>query len=124
MPQIIQSLFAVSTVFAALYAALTGWRFALRLRGERAARRTGLMLNVLRRGLPPVIAGGVIAAGGVALDRAGAGGLGAFIAGGGLAYALHRGLAEMRQDTGMLIALRVGVGLGLTFAYLWVSGQV
>ena len=124
MTQTPETLTAAVAGFALLYAALTGWRFALRLRSERAGRRKGVALNALRRGLPAVLAGALILGAGVVLARPGAGWLAALVIGGGLAYALHRGLAEMRQDTHMLILLRLGASLGLTFAFLWIGGLV
>lgn len=122
MPDTVRTLIAVLAVFCLLYAALTGWRFGLRVRSERAARRKGLLLNLARRALPPVVAGVLILGAGSVLARPGIGALAALIIGGGLAFGLHRGLAEMQQDTGMLILLRLGASLGLTLGWLWLNG--
>ena len=122
MPDTVRTLIAVLAVFCLLYAALTGWRFGLRVRSERAARRNGLLLNLARRALPPVVAGVLILGAGSVLALPGVGALAALIIGGGLAYGLHRGLAEMQQDTRMLILLRLGAGLGLTLGWLWLNG--
>jgi hypothetical protein len=122
MPDTVRTLIAVLAVFCLLYAALTGWRFGLRVRSERAARRKGLLLNLARRALPPVVAGVLILGAGSVLARPGIGALAALIIGGGLAFGLHRGLAEMQQDTEMLILLRLGASLGLTLGWLWLNG--
>lgn len=122
MPDTVRTLIAVLAVFCLLYAALTGWRFGLRVRSERAARRKGLLLNLARRALPPVVAGVLILGAGSVLALPGIGALAALIIGGGLAFGLHRGLAEMQQDTGMLILLRLGASLGLTLGWLWLNG--
>ena len=122
MPDTVRTLIAVLAVFCLLYAALTGWRFGLRVRSERAARRKGLLLNLARRALPPVVAGMLILGAGSVLALPGIGALAALIIGGGLAFGLHRGLAEMQQDTGMLILLRLGASLGLTLGWLWLNG--
>jgi hypothetical protein len=122
MPDTVRTLIAVLAVFTLLYAALTGWRFGLRVRSERAARRKGLLLNLARRALPPVVAGVLILGAGSVLALPGIGALAALIIGGGLAFGLHRGLAEMQQDTGMLILLRLGASLGLTLGWLWLNG--
>lgn len=119
----IETLIEPVALFALLYAALTGWRFALRVRTERAARRKGLVLNIIRRAGPPVFAGLLILIAGAAFDLFGYAWPAGLLIGAALAYALHRGLHEMRQDTGMLIGLRLGASLGLTLAYLWVSGS-
>lgn len=122
MPDTVRTLIAVLAVFCLLYAALTGWRFGLRVRSERAARRKGLLLNLARRALPPVVAGVLILGAGSVLALPGIGALAALTIGGGLTFGLHRGLAEMQQDTGMLILLRLGAGLGLTLGWLWLNG--
>lgn len=122
MPDTVRTLIAVLAVFCLLYAALTGWRFGLRVRSERAARRKGLLLNLARRALPPVVAGVLILGAGSVLALPGIGALAALIIGGGLAFGLHRGLAEMQQDTRMLILLRLGASLGLTLGWLWLNG--
>lgn len=110
-------------VFALLYATLTGWRFALRMRTERPARRKGVALNLTRRAAPPVVTGLMVLLVGAALDLIGRNWPAALLIGAGLAYGLHRGLQEMRQDTSLLIGLRLGASVGLTLAYLWVSGS-
>ncbi|MCR9067527.1 MAG: hypothetical protein NXH79_01675 [Rhodobacteraceae bacterium] len=122
MPDTVRTLIAVLAVFCLLYAALTGWRFGLRVRSERAARRKGLLLNLARRALPPVVAGVLILGAGSVLALPGIGALAALIIGGGLAFGLHRGLAEMQQDTRILILLRLGASLGLTLGWLWLNG--
>jgi len=108
-------------VFFLLYAALTGWRWGLRLRSERPARRKGLALNVIRRAGPPALGGVLLLVLGSAMGLAHTGWMAALMIGGALAFGLHRGLAEMRQDTGMLIGLRLGASLGLTLAWLWLG---
>lgn len=109
-------------LFLMLYAALSAWRFAVRLRSERSKRRKGIVLNLLRRAVPPVTAGALVWGIGLSLARPEIAGIAGVLVFGGLSYGLHRGLAEMRQDTTMLIALRLGASLGLTLATVWVQG--
>jgi hypothetical protein len=111
-------------MFAMLYAALTGWRFAMRVRSERAKRRKGVLLNVLRRAAPPVVAGLLVLVVGGVLGVPGIGWFASLLIAGGLGYGLHLGLAEMRQDSSMLMGLRLAASLGLTLAVVWQAGLV
>jgi hypothetical protein len=111
-------------LFLMLYAALTGWRFGLRLRSERAKRRAGLLLNLARRAGPPVVGGALAWAVGLAIARPEVAGVAGLLVFGGAAFGLTRGLQEMRQDTRMLLGLRVGASLGLTLAVIWLRTGV
>jgi hypothetical protein len=109
-------------VFIAAYAALAGLSWTRRAIAERAARRNGMVLNLVRRAGPPVFAGLVVLGLGPLLGRDGTGLPAAFLIAGGLAWGFHRGLADARQGDWRSIGFRALLALAAALGYLWLSG--
>lgn len=106
----------------ALYAAICGLSWLRRATGERAARRKGMMLNLFRRAMPPVVAGLVLAGFGALLEVPNSTGLAAVLVGGGLAFGFHRGLADLGRQTWRDYFLRLSLTVALTLFALWQIG--
>ena len=109
-------------IILALYAAICGLSWLRRAIGERSARRKGMILNLIRRGTPPVVAGIILGVAGNVLGLPGSGALAALLIAGGAAYALHRGLADLGRQTWRDHGLRVALTLALSLFALWQLG--
>ncbi|NKX45887.1 hypothetical protein [Roseicyclus persicicus] len=106
-----------------VYAALAGLTWTQRLVGERrTGRKRGMVLNLARRAGPPMMGGAILLTAGAVMDLPGAAPLAAVVIAGGLAYGLHRGLAEVGQGDRRSLGFRLAVTLGLTLAILWQAG--
>jgi hypothetical protein len=103
----------------AIYSVLAGLDWLRRATGERAARRKGMILNLFRRAAPPVAAGLIVAGAGAALSLPFSTGLAAALIAGGLAYAIHRGLADLGRQTWRDHILRVALTVALSLFALW-----
>jgi hypothetical protein len=110
-----------AVVFLGAYAALSALTWLRRLMGERPARRSGMLLNLARRAGPPVLAGAAVLVVGRVLGAA-TGLPAALLVAGGLAFGLHRGLAEIRQGDWRGIAIRVALSVAAVTGYLWLAG--
>lgn len=108
-------------ILCAVYALFTGLTWARRVTIERAAKRKGMMLNLLRRAAPPVAAGLILLIAGGALRLSASTGLGALLIAGGLAVALHRGLADLGRrgwrDHVLTLALTTAFSLFLFWQF-------
>lgn len=107
------------TLFLATYAAVSGLAWLRVLVGERAARRTGMALNLARRAGPPAAGGLIVLLAGGSAGANGAGVLAALLISGGLAYGLHRGLSDVGRPGWRTLAPRLAVALAVTLAALW-----
>ncbi len=118
------SLLSIVTAFGLAYSLLTAASFGRRVMAERPARRRGLLLNLVRRALPPVVIGGAILALGGVVGRSAAAPAGWAILSAGLAYGLHRGMADMGQTHWRTIWPRVALTLVIALTALWQFGVV
>ena len=113
----------ILATFLCLYAAVAGLTWLQRLIGERmAGRKRGMALNLMRRAGPPVAGGLIVLVAGRLLGLQGHLPLAAILIGGGLAFGLHRGLADVWQGDRRSIGFRLAVTLGLGLAILWQTG--
>lgn len=113
----------ILAIFLCIYAALAGLSWLQRLIGERLpARKRGMALNLARRAGPPVAGGLILLVAGTFLRLQGHWPLAAILIGGGLAFGLHRGLADVRQGDRRSIGFRLAVTAGLGLAILWQAG--
>jgi len=120
-------LFRVATPLAlilSVYAVLTGLHWLRRATGERAARRKGMILNLVRRAAPLLIAGLIVAVASLAIRRPSGAGLAAVLIAGGLAYATHRGLDDLRHQTWRDHGLRIALTAALSLFALWQLGYL
>ena len=101
------------------YAAITGLNWLRRATGERAARRKGMILNLVRRAAPPVVSGLIVGLAGTYLRLPTSTGLAAVLVAGGLAYATHRGLTDLGRRTWRDHGLRLALTLALSLFALW-----
>jgi hypothetical protein len=106
-------------IILAFYAVITGLGWLRRATGERAARRKGMILNLFRRAAPPTIAGLIVAVAGGILRLSGSTGIAGLLIAGGLAYAMHRGLADLGRQTWRDHGLRIALTAALSLFTLW-----
>ncbi len=106
-------------VALAIYAGISGLSWLRRATVERAARRRGMSLNLFRRAAPPVAAGLVLASAGAVLGLPFGTDLAAVLIAGGLAFALHRGLADPGRQTWRDHGLRLALTVAFTPFVLW-----
>jgi hypothetical protein len=109
-------------VFLMVYAALAALTWVRRLTGERPARRRAMALNLARRAGPPAIAGLAILVARATLDNGIPVAPGLILIGGGLAFGLHKGLDELRQNDWRSIAPRAALSLAAATGYIWLAG--
>jgi len=106
-------------IILAVYAIITGLGWLRRASGERAARRKGMILNLLRRAAPPIFAGLIVAIAAGILGSPGHSGIAGLLIAGGLAYATHRGLADLGRQTWRDHGLRIALTTALSLFTLW-----
>ena len=95
------------------------------LRQPSKARRKGVLINLARRAGPPVVAGlaMVIFRDTLGLPRQGVA-VGVALATGGVAYGLHRAVAELGPVSKATLGVRFAVTAGLSLAILWQAGVI
>jgi len=113
---------APMALILSVYTVLTGLDWLRRATGERAARRGGMILNLVRRAAPPVIAGVIVAIAALALRLPFGTGLAVLLISGGLAYATHRGLGDLGRQTWRTHGLRIALTTALSLFALWQLG--
>lgn len=107
------------------YAILTGLSWLRRLVGERvSARRKGMALNLARRAVPPVIAGAILLVAGAILGLHDYISLAIILIAGGLAFGLHKGLADLNRPNWRELALRGALTLALSLFVLNQLGAI
>ncbi|RFU14288.1 hypothetical protein DZD18_02575 [Rhodobacteraceae bacterium W635] len=110
-------------VFAGIYAVVTGLSWLRRYVGESlAGRKTAMRLNLARRAGPPILAALILLVAGGVIGVAGEGELAALLAGGGLSFGFHRGLAELNRPDWRELALRGALTLAFGLFLLWQIG--
>ncbi len=114
------SLAAPLAIICAIYAAQTGLSWLRRVQTEtRRARRKGMLLNLFRRAAPPTSAGLLLLIAGLFLYLADSTALGALLISGGLAYAFHRGLADLGPINWREHGLRLALTISLSLFAFW-----
>jgi len=106
-------------LFLWVYAALCAYRGTLRLPGEPAARRRGLLLNLARRAGPPALVGLAVSAIGLGFGRSGSVALALVVVGGALAYGLTAMLGEMKATTHAVTLARGLAALALSMVAIY-----
>jgi hypothetical protein len=104
------------------FAALSGLTWMQRVIGERPGRRRGMVLNLARRAGPPVLAGIAVAGFGVLTARGIPAAPALLLIGGGLAFGLHHGLADVGQADRRSVVPRVAIAVAAGTGYLWLAG--
>ncbi|WP_071674905.1 hypothetical protein [Nioella nitratireducens] len=105
-------------IFCAVYAILTGLSWLRRFIGEKPARRGGMGLNLVRRAVPPVVAGGIVLVAGRVWGLADAAPLAGFLIAGGLGFGFHTGLADLNRPNWRELALRGALTLAFSLFLL------
>ena len=107
------------------YAAITGLGWLRRLIGERmAARRKGMILNLVRRAVPPAVAGLILLSAGGVLGLFDYIPLAVLLIAGGFAFGFHKGLSDLHSPNWRELALRGAITLALTLFTLWQLGAI
>ncbi|MGI3185764.1 hypothetical protein [Nioella aestuarii] len=107
------------------YAILTSLSWLRRFIGERmAARRKGMILNLTRRAVPPIIAGLILLIAGGALGLVDYIPLAILLIAGGVAFGVHKGLSDLHSQNWRELALRGAITLALTLFTLWQLGVI
>lgn len=117
------SLISAAAIVCGTYALLAALPLLRRAAAERqAGRRLGVALNLSRRAGPPVLAGlGLVLLGPLAGLRD-AGAPGALLIAGGLAWGLHRALADLRHGNDRALALRLAMTAAIAMTLIWQAG--
>jgi hypothetical protein len=104
-----------------IYSGLSLYRVALRIRSEPKQRRTGLLLNLARRLVPPGVTSACLVIVALLTDRLEVLWLAGVVLAAGAAWGLTRMLQEMRATTARVTLARLLFALALTLVgvYLW-----
>lgn len=109
-------------IICAIYAVLTGLSWLRRLIGERAAKRGGMVLNLLRRVIPPALAGVLLLIAGRFMTLPDHGAIAALLILGALAYGLHRGLLDLGRPNWREHGLRASLTAAFSLFVFWQVG--